>query len=222
MNRRQAGSNTEPAVRAQIGRAFAQTVRSLRCEVGISQERLALGVGINRAHLAGLERGVHTPTLYTMCRLLPGLHVTFCRVMPDVRTHPEAVSTAVEKAAALPSPRLAAARIDREAFPALNTYPPLATQPGAFKSCRPNCRSKSLLPNCFRIALSNRSTKHPIRQGGGSIATEGVAERLSFPRCKGQAFYPFLAFHPAGLASPLTGRVFRFLFQQDGLAAVVS
>jgi len=87
MNRRQAGSNAEPTVRTQIGRAFAQTVRSLRREVGISQERLALGVGINRAHLAGLERGLHTPTLYTVCRLLPGLHVTFvefCRTFERI------------------------------------------------------------------------------------------------------------------------------------------
>jgi transcriptional regulator with XRE-family HTH domain len=77
MNRRQAGSNAEPTVRAVIGHVFGQTVRSLRLEAGISQERLALGAGINRAHLAGLERGLHTPTLYTVCRLLPGLHVTF-------------------------------------------------------------------------------------------------------------------------------------------------
>ena len=54
-------------MRAQIERAFAQTVRSLRREIGISQERLALGAGINRTYVAGLERGLHTPTLYTMC-----------------------------------------------------------------------------------------------------------------------------------------------------------
>ena len=87
MNRQQAGSNAEPAVRAQIGRAFAQTVRSLRCEVGISQERLALGVGINRAYVAGLERGLHTPTFYTIVRLLPGLGVTFvefCRTFERI------------------------------------------------------------------------------------------------------------------------------------------
>ena len=87
MNRRQAGSNAEPTVRTQIGRAFAQTVRSLRREVGISQERLALGAGMNRAYVAGLERGLHTPTLYTMCRLLPGLHVTFiefCRTFERI------------------------------------------------------------------------------------------------------------------------------------------
>jgi transcriptional regulator with XRE-family HTH domain len=40
-------------------------------------------VGINRAHLAGLERGVHTPTLYTMCRLLPDLHVTFVEFVQE-------------------------------------------------------------------------------------------------------------------------------------------
>jgi transcriptional regulator with XRE-family HTH domain len=87
MNRRHAGSNAEPTARALIGHVFAQTVRSLRLEAGISQERLALGVGINRAHLAGLERGLHTPTLYTVCRLLPRLHVTFvefCRTFERI------------------------------------------------------------------------------------------------------------------------------------------
>ena len=99
MNRQQAGSNAEPAVRAQIGRAFAQTVRSLRCEVGISQERLALGAGINRAYVAGLERGLHTPTFLhdRQAASWPAHHV--CRILPDVRAHPEAVSTAVKKAA---------------------------------------------------------------------------------------------------------------------------
>ena len=44
-------------------------------------------MGINRAYVAGLERGLHTPTLYTMCRLLPGLHVTFiefCRTFERI------------------------------------------------------------------------------------------------------------------------------------------
>jgi transcriptional regulator with XRE-family HTH domain len=61
----------------QIRRACAQTVRSLRLKAGLSQERLVRELGIDRGNLAGLERGLHTPTLYTMCRLLPGLHVTF-------------------------------------------------------------------------------------------------------------------------------------------------
>jgi transcriptional regulator with XRE-family HTH domain len=61
----------------QIRHAFAQTVRSLRLEAGISQERLARDLGIARGYTAALERGRHTPKLYTIWRLLPGFHVTF-------------------------------------------------------------------------------------------------------------------------------------------------
>jgi transcriptional regulator with XRE-family HTH domain len=57
--------------------AFGQTVRRLRLKAGISQERLALNVGLNRANTASLERGRRTPTLETVFKLLPGLHVTF-------------------------------------------------------------------------------------------------------------------------------------------------
>ena len=99
MNRRQAGSNAKPAVRAQIGRACAQTVRSLRLKAGLSQERLARDLGIDRGNLAGLERGLHTPTFLHDRQAAPGLRRHFCRVLPDVRAHPEPVSTAVKKAA---------------------------------------------------------------------------------------------------------------------------
>jgi hypothetical protein len=67
----------KPPTRDQIRLAFAQTVRSLRLKARISQERLALNLGIDRGNTAGLERGLHTPRLYTILRLLPGLHVTF-------------------------------------------------------------------------------------------------------------------------------------------------
>ena len=65
------------ATRNQIRCAFAQTVRFLRQKAGISQERLARNLGIDRGYLGGLEREKHTPTLESVFRLLPGLHVTF-------------------------------------------------------------------------------------------------------------------------------------------------
>ena len=104
----------------QIRRAFAQTVRELRLKAGLSQERLALNLGINRANLASLERGVHTPRLYTIARLLPGLHITFVEFVQEF----ERILKQTEK------------QQDREAFPALNTYPPLPS--------RPNCRQPLL------------------------------------------------------------------------------
>lgn len=60
-----------------IRRAFALTLRNLRHKAGIAQERLALEARINRGYMSGLERGLHTPTLGMIYRLLPYLRVTF-------------------------------------------------------------------------------------------------------------------------------------------------
>jgi transcriptional regulator with XRE-family HTH domain len=49
----------------------------LRLKAGIPQERLARNLGIDRGNKAGLEGGRHTPTLQTIFKLLPVLHVTF-------------------------------------------------------------------------------------------------------------------------------------------------
>jgi hypothetical protein len=38
----------------------------------LSQERLARDLGVDWGNLASLERGLHTPTFYTIVRLLPG------------------------------------------------------------------------------------------------------------------------------------------------------
>jgi transcriptional regulator with XRE-family HTH domain len=89
----------KPPTRDQIRRAFAQTVRSLRLKSGISQERLALNLGIDRGNTAGLKRGLHTPTLYTILRLLDGLHVTFVEFAGEFeRTlHAQSGQTTVRK-----------------------------------------------------------------------------------------------------------------------------
>jgi transcriptional regulator with XRE-family HTH domain len=76
-NRRQSVAMLKSATRDQIRLVFGQTLRFLRRKAGISQERLARNLGIDRGYTAGLERGRHTPTLETIYRLLPGLHVTF-------------------------------------------------------------------------------------------------------------------------------------------------
>lgn len=63
--------------RIHMRRAFSQCVRRLRMKAGISQERLAHEAGIDRAYMSELERGLHTPTLDTVYKLLPPLEVTF-------------------------------------------------------------------------------------------------------------------------------------------------
>jgi transcriptional regulator with XRE-family HTH domain len=64
--------------------ALAETVRSLRLKAGISPERLARRLGVDRANTAALEHGRSSPTLYTVCRLLPGLHVTFAEFAQEL------------------------------------------------------------------------------------------------------------------------------------------
>jgi len=43
----------------------------------MSQEKLALESGVDRAFMSGLECGKHTPTLMTLLRFLPYLKVSF-------------------------------------------------------------------------------------------------------------------------------------------------
>jgi transcriptional regulator with XRE-family HTH domain len=73
---------SKPPSRAAVRRAFGKTVRSLRLRIGLPQENLALESGINRGYMGALERGLHSPTLETVLKLLDPLQVTlgeFCR-----------------------------------------------------------------------------------------------------------------------------------------------
>jgi transcriptional regulator with XRE-family HTH domain len=53
--------------------AFGTVLREARNEQGISQDRLALLSGHNRAYVGLLERGENTPTLDTVFRLAGAL-----------------------------------------------------------------------------------------------------------------------------------------------------
>ena len=67
----------KPPSQAALRRAFARTVRSLREQVPIAQERLALEANVNRRYMGALESGLHSPTLETIFKLLPPLKVSF-------------------------------------------------------------------------------------------------------------------------------------------------
>jgi len=63
--------------RAQLRRAFADTVRILRLRIGLSQENLAYKAGVDRAYLGNLEREKHTASIEIIYRLLPVLGISF-------------------------------------------------------------------------------------------------------------------------------------------------
>lgn len=67
-------------------RAVGETLRDLRLRKGLSQERLAVLVGVDRGYLASLDRGEHLARRATIERLLPHLGVTFAEFSQAVQT----------------------------------------------------------------------------------------------------------------------------------------
>jgi transcriptional regulator with XRE-family HTH domain len=66
---------------SHVRSAFGRTVRELRQKAGLSQEKLAHELKIDRGNLAAAEAGRHNPTMRTLVRILPGLRVSmveFC------------------------------------------------------------------------------------------------------------------------------------------------
>jgi len=59
--------------------AQGEAIRSLRRNIGMAQEELALLTGINRSYMGRIERGESSITIATLYRLLPYLRVTFAR-----------------------------------------------------------------------------------------------------------------------------------------------
>ena len=59
----------------QLALAFGRVLRERRLAAGLSQEKLALEAGVDRAFVSLLERGGRQPTLSTLWRLAEALGV---------------------------------------------------------------------------------------------------------------------------------------------------
>jgi transcriptional regulator with XRE-family HTH domain len=60
--------------------ALGEAVRTLRSEVGMSQEQLAEGAGTDLTQVGGIERGVRNPSYTTLLRLAAALETTVGRL----------------------------------------------------------------------------------------------------------------------------------------------
>jgi len=72
---------------------FAQRLRTLRLERGLSQEALAAVAGLDRTYVSSCEAGRRNVTLRTICRLAAALQVDpgvlvsgLCMPSPDAAT----------------------------------------------------------------------------------------------------------------------------------------
>ena len=70
----------------RLKNAFGQELRKARKAVGISQEKLALQVGLDRTYISMLERGLRQPSLTTIFLLSPALGLSSVDLIARVQS----------------------------------------------------------------------------------------------------------------------------------------
>ncbi len=68
---------------------FGQELRKARKAVGISQEKLALLVGLDRTYISMLERGIRQPSLTTIFLICPEIKITSAELVARVEERME-------------------------------------------------------------------------------------------------------------------------------------
>lgn len=69
----------------RIKSVFGQVLRKARNDVGLSQEKLALQVGLDRTYISLLERGLRQPSLTTIFRLCEALEIDSVELVAEVK-----------------------------------------------------------------------------------------------------------------------------------------
>lgn len=64
--------------------AFGEVLRAKRKEAGLSQEKLALDVGLERTFISMMERGQRQPSLTTLLKIAPALECSAADLVADV------------------------------------------------------------------------------------------------------------------------------------------
>jgi transcriptional regulator with XRE-family HTH domain len=75
-----------PGVDSKLLRAFGLRVRSLREQVGLSQETLAERAGLHRTYVSSVERGQRNISLTNIQALADALRVDVRELFPDAPT----------------------------------------------------------------------------------------------------------------------------------------
>jgi len=67
--------------------AFANAVKTLRHEKGLSQEEFADRAGIDRTYVSGIERARRNPSLKAIGRIADALDLTVLQLFREVQRH---------------------------------------------------------------------------------------------------------------------------------------
>lgn len=67
-----------------LQKCFGKVLREARTNAGYSQEKLALRAGLDRTYIGLMERGLRTPTLYTLILLSSHLNMPASSIVAEV------------------------------------------------------------------------------------------------------------------------------------------
>ncbi|MGX1742483.1 helix-turn-helix domain-containing protein [Bosea sp. NPDC055353] len=66
-----------------VRRIVAKNVRRIRTAAELSQEEVAVRMGVEQTYVSGLERGVRNPTITTLDRAARALNVKIAELLRD-------------------------------------------------------------------------------------------------------------------------------------------
>ena len=66
-----------------VRQIFGKNMRRLRVKAGLSQDEVAVRMGVEQTYVSGLERGVRNPTLTTLDRAAQALGVKIVELLVD-------------------------------------------------------------------------------------------------------------------------------------------
>lgn len=66
-----------------VRRIVAKNVRKLRTTAQLSQEEVAVRMGVEQTYVSGLERGVRNPTITTLDRAAKALNVKIVELLRE-------------------------------------------------------------------------------------------------------------------------------------------
>lgn len=68
----------------RLKKSFGNRCRQLRDQAGLSQEKLALAIGMDRSYYASIETGTRNVTLVNMSKIAHGLGVSLSELLEGV------------------------------------------------------------------------------------------------------------------------------------------
>lgn len=66
-----------------VRRIVAKNVREIRTAAQLSQEEVAVRMGVEQTYVSGLERGVRNPTITTLYRAAKALNVKIIELLKE-------------------------------------------------------------------------------------------------------------------------------------------